>query len=346
MKKILYNILTASLLLSALPACDFLDETAYNKNSCRPGVCGQSLAGNLPGFRFRTYHQVCSLASSGESISYPEARRRRFAESPQEKVWSKGELAMIDPRQPQTPEQIKELWPVLVFLPEYMREEIDPQKDVQSEQNPDAEWPSNTRFTSYKMYAYLLKHFLPLCCRMGPAAPDDVQRHHPPGRAVCERPACGELRRALLDVLYPAAGKKYRFRPGRLDAGRRLLDSLPRLSLGRRMYRSCVYCPKGKRLVYILCRSLQQCAPANRCGLQSRRTDVEKIVRHAIPAQRTAGRISSFREITTGENPGTSRSERFTGRMDAQLSKNNPAAGYRPRRSFSCLYPALLTRRL
>ena len=34
--------------------------------------------------------------------------------------------------------------------------------DVQSEQNPNAEWPSNTRFTSYKMYAYLVKHLDPL----------------------------------------------------------------------------------------------------------------------------------------------------------------------------------------
>ena len=69
---------------------------------------------------------------------------------------------MIDPREPWTPEQIKEVWPVLVFLPEYMREQIDPLMDVQSEQNPNAEWPSNTRFTSYKMYAYLVKHLDPL----------------------------------------------------------------------------------------------------------------------------------------------------------------------------------------
>jgi len=37
---------------------------------------------------------------------------------------------MIDPREPWTPEQIKEVWPVLVFLPEYMREQIDPLMDV------------------------------------------------------------------------------------------------------------------------------------------------------------------------------------------------------------------------
>lgn len=81
-----------------------------------------------------------------------------FTKKMEEKIWTKGELAMIDPRRPWTPEQIKAVWPVLVFLPEYMREQIDPQKDVQSEQNPDALWPSNTRFTSYKMYAYLVKH--------------------------------------------------------------------------------------------------------------------------------------------------------------------------------------------
>ncbi|MDR1200720.1 MAG: RagB/SusD family nutrient uptake outer membrane protein [Tannerellaceae bacterium] len=84
-----------------------------------------------------------------------------FTKKMEEKIWTKGELAMIDPRKPWTPEQIKEVWPILVFLPEYMREQIDPQKDVQSEQNPNAEWPSNTRFTSYKMYAYLVKHLDP-----------------------------------------------------------------------------------------------------------------------------------------------------------------------------------------
>jgi hypothetical protein len=85
-----------------------------------------------------------------------------FTKKTEEKIWTKGEPAMIDPRQPLSPEQIRELWPVLVFLPEYMRERIDPQRDVQSEQNPDAEWPSNTRFTSYKMYAYSVKHLDPL----------------------------------------------------------------------------------------------------------------------------------------------------------------------------------------
>ena len=37
---------------------------------------------------------------------------------------------MIDPRDHWTPEQIKEVLPVLVFLPEYMREQIDPLIDV------------------------------------------------------------------------------------------------------------------------------------------------------------------------------------------------------------------------
>jgi hypothetical protein len=85
-----------------------------------------------------------------------------FTKKMEEKVWTKGELAMIDPKRPWTKEQIKEVWPVLVFQPEYMREQIDPQKDVQSVDNPDAEWPSNTRFTNYKMYAYLVKHLDPL----------------------------------------------------------------------------------------------------------------------------------------------------------------------------------------
>lgn len=85
-----------------------------------------------------------------------------FTKKMEEKVWTKGELAMIDPKRPWTKEQIKEVWPVLVFQPEYMRAQIDPQKDVQSVPNPNAEWPSNTRFTNYKMYAYLVKHLDPL----------------------------------------------------------------------------------------------------------------------------------------------------------------------------------------
>lgn len=98
----------------------------------------------------------CTEESVTEQIFSP------YTKQMEEKVWKKGELAMIDPREPWTPEQIKEVWPVLVFLPEYMRDEIDPATDVQSETNPDAEWPSNTRFTSYKMYAYLTKHMDPL----------------------------------------------------------------------------------------------------------------------------------------------------------------------------------------
>ena len=84
-----------------------------------------------------------------------------FTKKMEEKEWTKGELAMIDPKRPWTREQVEAVWPVLVFQPEYMREQIDPQKDVQSEQNPNAEWPSNTRFTNYKMYAYLVKHLDP-----------------------------------------------------------------------------------------------------------------------------------------------------------------------------------------
>lgn len=80
----------------------------------------------------------------------------------EEKSWTKGELAMIAPKRPWTKEQIEAIWPVLVFQPEYMREQIDPSKDVQSEQNPNAVWPSNTRFTNYKMYAYIVKHLDPL----------------------------------------------------------------------------------------------------------------------------------------------------------------------------------------
>ena len=44
-----------------------------------------------------------------------------------------------------------------------MREQIDPLMDVQSEQNPNCGMAVEiTRFTSYKMYAYLVKHLDPL----------------------------------------------------------------------------------------------------------------------------------------------------------------------------------------
>ncbi|MCD8044983.1 MAG: RagB/SusD family nutrient uptake outer membrane protein [Tannerellaceae bacterium] len=72
-------------------------------------------------------------------------------------TWQKGDLAMIAPKKAWTKEQIQAVWPVLVFLPEVMRANIDPATQVQSEAYPDAEWPSNTRFMSYKMYPYLVK---------------------------------------------------------------------------------------------------------------------------------------------------------------------------------------------
>lgn len=80
-----------------------------------------------------------------------------FTKKMEEKTWTKGELAMIAPKRLWTKEQIAEAWPVLVFLPDTLRSEIDPSKDVQSPERPDAPWPSNTRFMSEKMYPYITK---------------------------------------------------------------------------------------------------------------------------------------------------------------------------------------------
>ena len=80
-----------------------------------------------------------------------------FTKKLESKTWVKGERAMIAPKRVWTADQIKQVWPVLVFLPDYMRDGIDPSKDVQSEANPNAPWPSNTRFMSNKMYPYIVK---------------------------------------------------------------------------------------------------------------------------------------------------------------------------------------------
>jgi hypothetical protein len=91
-----------------------------------------------------------------ENLFNPHTRRV------EEKVWTKGELAMIAPKRPWTGEQIAEAWPVLIFLPDSMRNRIDPSKDIQSAANPDAEWPSNTRFMNEKMYPYIVKCLDPI----------------------------------------------------------------------------------------------------------------------------------------------------------------------------------------
>lgn len=62
---------------------------------------------------------------------------------------------MIIPKHPWTKEQVKAVWPVWVWMPDEMREEL--QDKVQSETNPNGEWPSNTKFQSGTMYTTLIK---------------------------------------------------------------------------------------------------------------------------------------------------------------------------------------------
>lgn len=75
----------------------------------------------------------------------------------EEITWNKGDLAMMIPKQLWTKEQVADKWPVWVFLPDTMRSKI-PESAVQSESNPNAEWPSNTRFQSGTMYSTLIKN--------------------------------------------------------------------------------------------------------------------------------------------------------------------------------------------
>lgn len=94
-------------------------------------------------------------------ITEPEFKEQLF--NPQtrqmaEKVWKKGDLVMITTKNRWTKEQILDMWPINVYLPEYMRDEIDPAKDIQSMSNPNAPWPSNTKFMFYNFYTYLVKH--------------------------------------------------------------------------------------------------------------------------------------------------------------------------------------------
>ena len=72
-----------------------------------------------------------------------------------EVVWKNGDSVMIIPKHPWTKEQVKAVWPVWVWMPDEMREEL--QDKVQSETNPNGEWPSNTKFQSGTMYTTLIK---------------------------------------------------------------------------------------------------------------------------------------------------------------------------------------------
>jgi hypothetical protein len=104
----------------------------------------------------------CFRSSWNVTHSASEQGFNPFTNQMEEIVWTVGELAMIAPKTLWTPEQIKEKWPVYVFVPDTMRNHIDPAKDIQSTANPDAPWPSNTHFLNYKMYPHLVKCLDPL----------------------------------------------------------------------------------------------------------------------------------------------------------------------------------------
>lgn len=70
-------------------------------------------------------------------------------------VWEKGDTLMIIPKHPWNKEQIKAVWPAWVWMPDEMRTEIG--DNIQSVANPNAAWPSNTKFQSGTMYSTLIK---------------------------------------------------------------------------------------------------------------------------------------------------------------------------------------------
>ena len=70
-------------------------------------------------------------------------------------VWEKGDSVMIIPKHPWTKEQIAAVWPCWVWMPDEMRSVIG--DDIQSAANPNASWPSNTKFQSGTMYSTLIK---------------------------------------------------------------------------------------------------------------------------------------------------------------------------------------------
>lgn len=78
-----------------------------------------------------------------------------YSKKMEEVVWRKGDSVMIIPKHPWTKEQVKAVWPVWVWMPDEMREEL--QNKIQSESNPNGEWPSNTKFQSGTMYTTLIK---------------------------------------------------------------------------------------------------------------------------------------------------------------------------------------------
>lgn len=78
-----------------------------------------------------------------------------FTKKEETVVWEKGDSVMIIPKHPWTKEQVRDAWPMWVWMPDEMREQI--QSKVQSVSNPNGEWPSNTKFQSGTMYTTLIK---------------------------------------------------------------------------------------------------------------------------------------------------------------------------------------------
>ncbi len=153
-----------------------------------PGIVRAPIYGH-PWTRLRSTQYALDLFDSSKDNRYKECFRNEwyintpeyketvfnpYTKQPEQKVWEDGELVMVTSKERLTKEQVLDKWPVNVYLPEYMRQEIDPEKDVQSVENPNAPWPSNTRFMFYNFYSYLIKHQDPTRMATGSNGQRDV----------------------------------------------------------------------------------------------------------------------------------------------------------------------------
>jgi hypothetical protein len=71
--------------------------------------------------------------------------------------WKPGDHCYTIPKRAVTAEYVASVWPIWVFLPDSMRQKIS-DSQIQSVNNPDAEWPSNTHFQDISMWPSFLKH--------------------------------------------------------------------------------------------------------------------------------------------------------------------------------------------
>lgn len=96
---------------------------------------------------FRT---VWCVNKNGEDLSFnPYTKKLESID------WKCGDTVMIVPKHTWSIEMVKSAWPKWVWMPDELRGEI--QENIQSSDNPDREWPSNTRFQSGTMYPTLIK---------------------------------------------------------------------------------------------------------------------------------------------------------------------------------------------